>query len=399
MSHILDISRFISRAHLPFDTGIDRVERAFILDTLQRFENAHFIARIGNWFAILDVSGMQHFLHLEGNQNWPRSNGMDTFRLKLVKPQRRMRSALRNIAIAYTKIEHLQTEISGLGLGVFDYTNVGHSNLSVLFLETMRSAGVKKISAFVHDVIPLDFPQYCRSDRLKPFAQNMQNIMTHCDQIYCNSKYTADRISAHFDQTPVIRIVHLANHTPTPSIKDTPQNFDRPTFAMLGTIEPRKNIIFILDVWEKLSVKMPPEVVPNLIIIGKRGWEEADTLYRLDRAKYVAELNDLTDLEVQSHLKACTALLFPSHVEGYGLPAQEAMALGVPVIASDIPVFQELFSERATLLPIADAIIWTEFIENMLLNPKKTLANADYCTKTNTWEDFFADLYKNLDGE
>lgn len=393
MSHILDISRFVSRAHLPFDTGIDRVERAFVLDTLQRFAEAYFIARIGQWFVILDAEGMHQFLHLEANQCWPRSQGQDIFRLKLPRQQRRVRTALRNIARIHTKIENLPAEIKALGIGAYCYTNVGHSNLSAMFFETMRTAGARNISAFVHDVIPLDFPQYCRANRLKPFAENMQNIMDYCDQIYCNSQYTADRVSFHFNKTPKLRVVHLPNHEIQQNGRVEPIKFERPTFAMLGTIEPRKNLTFILDVWDLLAEKLPPDLMPDLIIIGKRGWEKAETLDRMSRAKNVRELNTLSDADVQAHLSACVALLFPSHVEGYGLPAQEAIALGVPVIASDIPVFRELFADTATLLAITQAQVWVDFIQNVLLNPDNMIWNADCSIKIKVWDDFFTEIY------
>ena len=391
----MDISRFVSRAHLPFDTGIDRVERAFILDTLKRFENAHFIARAGKDFMILDADGMQNFLDLELHQNWPYSHGRDIFRLKLPRAQRRIRSAMRKFAQAQCRIENLPTALNKLSFYEFDYTNVGHSNLSAKFLEAMRHAGALKISVFVHDIIPLDYPQYCRADRVKSFAQKMENVMGYCNQVYCNSQYTADRISAYFEKTPKMQIVHLASHQTAQREKIALRKFSRPTFAMLGTIEPRKNLRLILDAWEILAERLPTEKVPNLIIVGRRGWEETDTLDRLDRAKNVQELNDLSDEDVQNYLASCAGLLFPSHVEGYGLPAQEAIALGVPVIASDIPVFRELFTNDATLLPIHQPQDWADFIENALLRPEILNQAKNLRTKTKTWDDFFSEIYTN----
>ncbi len=399
MSLLLDITRFVSRAHLSFDTGIDRVERAFILDTLERFENPRFIARLGRRFVVLDRQAMQVFLQHESTQNWPRVSGEDLFRLKLSKSQRRVRSALRKLGHTVSAVHSLPVAINGLNIGVFNYTNVGHSNLSKEFLTAIREAGARKISAFVHDVIPLDYPQYCRTDRIKPFAENMRNVMKYCDQVFCNSQYTADRISFHFDQTPSLRVVHLASNSEF-SAHDIPsKNFKRPTFVMLGTIEPRKNLSFALDIWEVLSTTIPASRMPNLAVIGKRGWEDSETLKRLDRAAYVSELNDLADQEVLAHLSACTALLFPSHVEGFGLPIQEALSLGVPVIASDIPVFRELFADTATLLPIENPQVWVDFIQNVLLNPDRYSPSADYLNKTKTWNDFFVDIYTNLNDE
>jgi glycosyltransferase involved in cell wall biosynthesis len=399
MSQILDISRFVSRAHLPFDTGIDRVERAFILDTLGRFQNPHFLARVGKYFAILDSVGMQGFLAFERDQNWPRQHGIDVLRLKLTNSQRRVRSALRLLSRGYCKLNQLAKMIAEVGINEFGYTNAGHSNLSPSFLCTLRAAGASNISVFIHDVIPLDYPQFCRPDRLKPFAQKMRNVMDHSDQIYCNSHYTFDRISAHFDNAPPMRVTYLASMARRQKVSGQSNGFDNPTFGMLGTIEPRKNLTFILNVWDILGATLPKEKMPTLLIMGKRGWEDPRVFERLSNAKHVVEKNELNDEEVQNDLMKCLALLFPSHVEGYGLPAQEAIDLGVPVLASNIPVFRELFSDSATLLSIDDPQIWADHIRRLLLNVKKVHTNTNYYAKTVTWDNFFSDLYSNSDRE
>ena len=63
----------------------------------------------------------------------------------------------------------------------------------------------------------------------------------------------------------------------------------------------------------------------------------------------------ISDDRLMGCLKGATALLFPSRHEGFGLPVLEAVACGVPVVASDIPPFRELFSEVAVLLDPDDA--------------------------------------------
>jgi glycosyltransferase involved in cell wall biosynthesis len=117
-----------------------------------------------------------------------------------------------------------------------------------------------------------------------------------------------------------------------------------PYFVMVGTIEPRKNHLLLLHLWRRM-VKQIGSNTPRLVIIGRRGWENenvADLLERCDLIRdHVIEANDLHDLHVAQLIRGATALLAPSFLEGYGLPVVEALSLGTPVIASDIPVHHD----------------------------------------------------------
>ena len=66
----------------------------------------------------------------------------------------------------------------------------------------------------------------------------------------------------------------------------------------------------------------------------------------------------LSDFDVQTMLQQAKALLFPSFAEGLGIPILEAAALGVPCIASDIPVFREVAPPETTFLNPLDGIGW-----------------------------------------
>jgi len=398
MAHILDISRLVSRAHFSFDTGVDRVERAFVLDSLERFNPSFFLARIGMQYAVLDAPAMQEFLKLEQQGDWQASTGFDRFRFKLSRKQRSVRSVVRRLSLFTVSLKNLTQSLGSVGFDDFDYTNVGHTNLGASFLEELRSSGAQKMSAFVHDLIPLDHPEYCRADRIAPFTRNVKNVAAHFDQIYCNSNYTAGRIRywfAQFGPIPKVRVSRLGSEKLSASDYKSDSDIPTPSFAVLGTIEPRKNISFLLDVWECLSDRDDFGLMPHLLIIGKRGWEDDAVLARIDRAVetgFVSEMSDLSDDQVRSTLLSCKALLFPSLVEGYGLPAQEALGLGVPVIASDIDVFEELFSETARLLATDDPIVWCdEIIKRTKFEELEN--NSNLLFKNISWDDFFSVLY------
>ncbi len=139
-----------------------------------------------------------------------------------------------------------------------------------------------------------------------------------------------------------------------------------PYFVVLGTIEPRKNHWLLLQLWRKLVERMG-EHAPRLVIIGQRGWECENVVDLLERCEplrgYVLELPACSDAELSTWLKHAQALLFPSFAEGYGIPLVEALSLGVPVIASALPVFREIAGDIPEYLDPLDGSGWMARIE------------------------------------
>lgn len=181
--------------------------------------------------------------------------------------------------------------------------------------------------------------------------------------VICNSQVTAvelaDFAAAERIAMPPSVVAWLGTD-PLPAVFHH-QPPGRPSFVTLGTIEGRKNHLLLLDVWHRLIARLG-ERAPRLLIIGQRGWEADAVFRRLDEDEslrgHVEELGRCTDAEIAAHLAAARALLFPSFAEGYGLPLIEALAAGVPVIASDLPVFRELCGTIPTYLDPRDEDGW-----------------------------------------
>ena len=140
-----------------------------------------------------------------------------------------------------------------------------------------------------------------------------------------------------------------------------------PYFVMLGTIEPRKNHLLLLNVWRAL-VQRDGERAPRLVIVGQRGWECEQVLDLLDRCEalrgFVLERQGCDDTELATLLAHAQALLFPSFAEGYGMPMVEALAAGVPVLASDLPVFREVAGDVPEYLDPLDGPGWIRAIDD-----------------------------------
>jgi len=243
------------------------------------------------------------------------------------------------------------------------YLNVGHTGLnSPEFRRWVREADVKPIY-LVHDLIPITHPEFCRAGESDKHRERMRTVLTTAAGLVGNSQATLDELerfgrSENLPSPPELAAWLGVDPLPATNELAFPP---RPTFVALGTIEARKNHLLLLDVWSRLIDRLGTGA-PRLLIIGQRGWEAEQVFNRLDRDEklrgHVVELNDCSDEGLSAHVSTARALLFPSRSEGYGLPLIEALSLGAPVIASDLPVFREIAGDIPTYLDPLDSNVW-----------------------------------------
>lgn len=333
---LLDVTRLIWRrwrGRQP--TGIDRVALAYLRHFGARSQAVVQHERIRR---ILDVSASQKLFEMLDKTGAP-------FKSSLVF------GALRHIS-------HLK----GQGHRRI-YLNIGHTGLnSEGFRQWVSNANVRPIY-FVHDLIPITHPQFCRSGEDGRHRERMKTVLQTASGVIGNSEATLDALALFAGSEGMKMPPTLAawlGTDPLPPVS-TGSPADRPTFIALGTIEARKNHLLLLNIWSQLIDRLGSKA-PKLVIIGGRGWEADPVFDLLDRSDklrvHVTELNNCSDKELGAHLASARALLFPSLTEGYGLPLVEALTLGVPVIASDLPVFREIGGDIPTYLSPDDGVGW-----------------------------------------
>lgn len=245
--------------------------------------------------------------------------------------------------------------------------NTGHNGLESDDYVTMLQRQQVKPLFMVHDLIPITHPQFCRDGEHARHLNRMRNAMRVASGIVCNSQAT---LSALVDlcckekwPMPLTTVALLAPELPIAVQASRP--VVSPYFVFVSTVEPRKNHLMILRVWQKLAAQMG-ESAPRLIIIGQRGWdfdEVIDLLAQSDVLKrLVTNISSCSDAEMVNYLQHAQAMVFPSFTEGYGMPVVEALAHGVPVIASNLPVFQEFAGIIPEYLAVSDEARWVEMI-------------------------------------
>ena len=222
---------------------------------------------------------------------------------------------------------------------------------------------------FVHDLIPITHPEYCRPGETAAHTQRMQRVLQSGAGVVANSQATLGSLVAFAQQQglpmPPATVALLAPaDLPEPVASTWP--LDRPYFVVLGTIEPRKNHVLLLTLWRELVARWGRDA-PHLVVIGQRGWECENVVDLLERCEvlrgWVHEVPDCTDAELARYLRHAQALLFPSFTEGYGMPLAEALQAGTPVLASALPVFREVAGHVPEYLSPLDGLGWLHAIE------------------------------------
>ncbi len=158
------------------------------------------------------------------------------------------------------------------------------------------------------------------------------------------TRATADAVLRHLAIPETrVRVIPFGVDHVQPSARTAAPGDVRPV-VMVGTIEPRKNHDNVLRAWRQMTA------APPLEIIGAPGWECEAIVGALRAAHSSGQLRwrcGLDDAETFAAIAGARALLYPSALEGFGFPPLEAMALGVPVIAADIPALRETLGDAA----------------------------------------------------
>ena len=276
------------------------------------------------------------------------------------------------------------------------YFNVGHTGLDDPVLPGWLKRNAVRAIYMIHDLIPLTHPQYCRAGEQERHARRMTHALDSAAGIISNSEDTRGQLErfalSNERSMPPTVVAWLSGQTAPPSV--TPVRLKRPYFVTVGTIEARKNHLMLLQVWDEL-VQAMGAVAPILVIIGGRGWEADDVIARLDELGplqgSVQEVRACNDGVLAAWIAGARALLMPSFVEGFGLPVIEALQLGTPVIASDLPVHHDIVGDKPTYLDPNDVEAWTEAISDFTADgaERRRQVAAIQGYRGPTWDEHF----------
>lgn len=344
---VLDLSRLVSRIRHPTPTGVDRVEMAYARELMRRIPE-----RLG--FGLLHPAGVYGRLPRAAAQAFLRAteqaweNGVETrsaaellATLIRVRP-RRARGPSRPRVLVQSSPHHLHREA---------------------VVRRILAREDARFLVLLHDLIPIEFPEYARPGGRALHEARIRTVARLADGVVANSAATLRAFNTYLAEagrTAAEAVAHLGTDRFAPAAP--PPTGERPYFVCVGTIEARKNHLLLLHLWRQLARERGAANVPLLVVIGRRGWENEQVVDLLERCPAlvgcVEEKSGLSDAAVRRLVAGARALLLPSFAEGFGMPVPEALALGTPVICSDLPALREAGADVPCYLDPIDGPAW-----------------------------------------
>ena len=368
----LDVTRLVSRVGAGSHTGIDRTEYAYLRELLDLEMRLYGLARTATGYVLLDRGGLRSLkARLDGAEPWGRYDVAAMLSRRLSPARRTAEADLRRLSIAHARKGGLLRIASGLPAGCL-YLNTGHSNLAKPVFDAIRQVGDARAAVLVHDTIPVRRPDLQRPGTPSRFDKKLLAVANGADIVICTTgteRGHVEREICNRGGRPVFVTAPLGIEEFSPPSACLADTTRESSFVVVGTIEPRKNLRLLIDVWNALVADPPATGVPSLHIVGQRGWETPNVLARLDalkaRTSRVHEHGFLDDGAKAALIARARALLFPTFDEGFGLPPLEALALGTPAVCSDLDVFRETMGDAPVYADPSDMYQWLGVVRDL----------------------------------
>jgi len=233
------------------------------------------------------------------------------------------------------------------------------------FPDHARQAGGRcRFVLTVHDLIPIKFPEYFSGKNTRALTTTLA-ALTPKDWVLCVSESTRrDLLEYRPDLAPErILVAHLAAAPRfAPCQDDTRLRAVRQRYGIpddvpyvlgLGTLEPRKNVTATTRAFLALVEQEKIDDM-HLVLAGPLGWQYEEILAAARQSEAVRQRIIFTgyvdDTDLPALYSGALAFVYPSRYEGFGLPVLEAMACGVPVIASSTSSLPEVVGDAGILV-------------------------------------------------
>jgi glycosyltransferase involved in cell wall biosynthesis len=267
----------------------------------------------------------------------------------------------------------------------------------------------KRAVTSIHDISFILHPEFAEKKNLDYLSKRIRATCERADAVITISKQSArdlnERLGVPQEKIHPIYLGISPLFTPSQpdEIKETRRNLalEKPFILMVGTFEPRKNVPFAVDIFERME-----SFDGDLVIVGQKGWKNESIFQRIKASPCASRIKTFTALP-DKHLvalySAAEFFLMTSLYEGFGFPPLEAMSCGTPVLTSAGGSLSEVCGEAAEVIDSADPELWLDKAQSLLHDSElrndlieKGLSHVKKYTWQNTAEGHVATYMKVL---
>jgi alpha-1,3-rhamnosyl/mannosyltransferase len=227
----------------------------------------------------------------------------------------------------------------------------------------------------IHDLTYYDLPEYVAKKNGSDLRRFVPNAIARSQFVLTVSEFSKQRLqdvyhlpASNILVTPIppVPTRPLSNNERTVLLKK--QGITKPYILFLGTVEPRKNLVNLMDAY----LQLPEDVRRNyeLVLAGGIGWNCGAELAKIAElaGKGVRHLGYVDDATRTALYCGASLFVTASSYEGFGMPVLEAMHHGVPSAVSDIPVFHEVAGNSAHYFDQANPAAIAHTLQGLLGN-------------------------------
>ncbi len=271
-----------------------------------------------------------------------------------------------------------------------------------------------KVSQIIYDMIPYRYPEYCVDSLVTKFSTFLDRSQSFVSQYICISEATRIDLQKYLAEAgndkpvtswPLAHEFDGYDRDETSSQSSDSQiikKISKPFVLCVGTIEVRKNGAMLLAVWQQL-LKELGDKTPQLVFAGKYGWKILPFQDRLQSdevlQRRVTVVNRVTDDDLAELYKQCLFSVFPSLVEGWGLPVGEAAWFGKFSIVSLSSSIPEVCGNLVDYIEPNNIDEWVQAIKRTILDDQYRQQREKIISQSplRLWKDVAADLKQILD--
>ena len=254
----------------------------------------------------------------------------------------------------------------------------------------------RKSVVTIHDVSFLRMPETTEARNLAWLSAEIHATAEKADAILTDSRFSAHEI-VELLRVPEEKVfpvwLGLPEFGPPPAPEAAAAarwalGVDKPYLLMVGTLEPRKNIPFLVKIYEALR-----DFDGDLVLVGGLGWKTGPILRAISespRKGGIRLLRNVGDAQLAALYAGAAAFVFPTRYEGFGFPPLEAMGRGAPVVAARNSSLPEVLGDAAEWVAGGDAEAWAATIRAVLADSARAarLRAAGFAqARKFTWEE------------